>query len=157
MEIQDFNIRYNPSDTKPCIIQNVYIYVCDTRCTFVGFIFMMSSAWKMGENPWHYVSFNNYKFFWKCFSVTLYTFVLYSGNYTINHYTSGPIFLPPKIVLFSDSDSDWWMKLLIECCDVTWPQSVTYRTILKVRTLFVKINIHIHETWQYLLAWENIR
>ena len=40
MDIHDFN----PPDTKPCIR-----YMCDTRCTLVGSIFVLSSAWNAGK------------------------------------------------------------------------------------------------------------
>ena len=38
-------IRYNPSNTKPCI----RYMSCDIRCTLVGSTFMTSSA--TGDNP----------------------------------------------------------------------------------------------------------
>lgn len=37
-------ISYYQSDTKHC-----NIYMCDTRCTFVGFAFVTSSAWNDGK------------------------------------------------------------------------------------------------------------
>jgi hypothetical protein len=39
-------IRYNPSDTKPRIL---YVYVCDTRFTVIGYTFDTSLAWNVGK------------------------------------------------------------------------------------------------------------
>ena len=80
-------IRYNPSNTKPCI----RYMSCDIRCTLVGSTFMTSSA--TGDNP-DGVFVNKYK------KVIFYTFVSYCRELysvcSINSYTSGQYFIPQK-------------------------------------------------------------